>query len=65
MEERDMTRYVCSKCGSTQIRVRAWIKANENEIVEWCDDSCDGTFECWCEACQETTEVKFIEEELP
>ena len=53
--------YRCSKCGSTDIQVRAWIRANDNAVHEWCDDTYNGVFECWCEDCQEMTEVEFKE----
>ena len=46
--------YKCKKCGSTDIQVRVWVGANDNEIHEWCDD--DGlSNQCWCEHCQEIT----------
>ena len=43
-----MAKYVCSKCGSEHIQVKAWIDPNTNEIIDWVEDE-----ECWCEDCQE------------
>jgi len=48
------TIYKCSKCGSTNIQIRAWVGANDNTVHEWCDD--DGlNGQCWCEKCQKIT----------
>ena len=49
--------YVCSKCHSDKIQVRVWFNPNTNTTKDWCNDSCDDTYECWCEECNEMTEV--------
>ena len=50
-----MTKFVCSICGSDDIEVKAWVKANNDEVVEWCVDEFP---ECWCNNCQEITTLK-------
>lgn len=58
-----MSKYVCSVCGSDNIEVKAWVKANtlndEECVVEWCEDELP---ECWCNDCQERTTIKKIVE---
>ena len=47
-----MSKYICNVCGSEDIEVKAWVKANTDEVVEWCDDESP---ECWCNDCGEMT----------
>lgn len=47
--------YVCSKCNSPDIQIRAWVNPNSNEYISDID-----TDECWCDKCQEHTKLKQI-----
>jgi hypothetical protein len=52
----------CVRCGSADVRIRAWIHPNENDRISgFCSDGEDG--DSWCEKCEEHTGLK-TEEEL-
>lgn len=50
-----MEKYVCSKCGSDNILVKAWIDPKTGIIEDWHD-------ECYCHHCEEVTIYKIINE---
>ena len=54
-----MEKYVCSVCGSEDIEVKAWVKANPQDedlrVVLWCEDEL-----CWCNKCRRKTAFKQI-----
>lgn len=52
-----MGKYICKKCGSTDITIRKWVNPNTNYISS---DDIDN--ECWCDDCEEITEYLYIEE---
>ena len=52
-------KYVCGHCGSDDIEVKAWVKANTDEIVDWCDDDVPN---CWCNHCNGMSRYRSIEE---
>ena len=45
-----MEKYICHKCGSDNILIRAWIDPKDNTIESW--DETD----CYCHECGEITE---------
>lgn len=45
--------YVCSNCGSEDIRLKAWVDPNNDN--KYIDDADDG--ECWCDNCEEYTDI--------
>ena len=58
-----MVKYVCSVCGSDDIEVKAWVKANTPNdedwcVVEWCEDEIP---ECWCNDCGEITTFRKVD----
>lgn len=48
--------FCCGKCRGTNVQIQAWIDPNTNKYI---DDICND--ECWCEDCQEHTELKTLE----
>ena len=42
------TKYVCAHCNSNNVQVKAWIKPNSNQVVDFVEDSEIG----WCDDCQ-------------
>lgn len=52
-----MGKYICKKCGSTDITIRKWVNPNTNYISS---DNIDN--ECWCDDCEEITEYLYIED---
>ena len=46
--------YVCRDCGSSNILCTAWIKFNENTVVDYIDPP---TYDLWCEDCDDNTKV--------
>ncbi len=52
----DPTLWYCTECGSTDVEIKVWFLANENEESSG-DDSFDLN-ECWCQECAEHTELE-------
>ena len=52
------TKYVCRECGCEDIEIRAWVKANTDEVIEWVED--DNYGDCWCPNCDDITKYKLI-----
>lgn len=49
-------KYICNKCGNSNVKIRAWVDANTLEFSSEIDDNA----ECWCEDCMELTILEVI-----
>ena len=50
-----MEKYRCSKCGSDNILIKAWIDPKTETIIDWHD-------ECYCYKCDDVTIYDIVKE---
>lgn len=61
-----MKRFVCEKCGSSEIEVRAWVKPYENNrFSAYCESSLAETETAYCRSCGEWVALVEKEVEVP
>lgn len=53
----NVSKTVCSECGSPDMEIHAWVRADNSEYISDFDD------ELWCPVCEDYTYTKEIEED--
>lgn len=58
---RGLHKMYCSQCGSSDVDIRVWVNPNTHTITQ---DPLEVTDieDCWCNNCEEHTEIKTLEE---
>lgn len=54
--EENKFKFYCSRCGSTEIQMQAWVYPN-TEDRDFRDFVASKIHQCWCENCQENRDV--------
>ena len=58
--EKSLNKFYCAECGGTNIQAQAWVDPNTKEFIDFM--GMDDEDNCWCDTCEDHTELLTLQE---